>query len=111
MAYQVIHTSTQVRVYGSIASRTDQVLVLAVRNVKVRIRVAVLLRQPEINHVHLTFSLADPCKKVVGLDIAVDERPVVNALDAGDELVSEQQDSLEGELAFAEVEAVFERRT
>ena len=103
------HTDTQVSVDGSVASRARQVLVLTVRDVKVRLRVPVLLRQTKVDDVDLVAALADAHEEVVGLDVAVDEALSVDILDAGDELVGEQQNRLEGELAVAEVEEVLER--
>ena len=105
-----VHTDTQMRVDGRISSGTRQVLVLTVRDVEVRLRIPVLLRQTEVDDVHLVAPLANPHQEVVRLDITVDEALGVDVLDAGDELVGEEQHGLEGELAVAEVEEVFERR-
>ena len=96
------------RVDGSIASRAGQVLVLAVGNVEVRLRVPILLGQTKVDNVDLIPSLANAHQEVVGLDITMDEGLGVDVFDAGDELVGEQQHGLEGELAVAEVEEVFE---
>lgn len=93
---------------GGVTSGTSQVLVLSVRDVEVSLRVAVLLGETEINHVDLVATLADAHEEVVGLDVAVDEALGVDVLDAGDELIGEEQDSLQGELAVAEVEEVLE---
>ena len=75
-------TNAQVGIDGCIACGSRQVLVLAVRDVEVRLRVAVLLRQSEIDHVHLIASLPDAHQEVVRLDVAVDERLGVNVFDA-----------------------------
>jgi hypothetical protein len=107
----VVHTNTQVRVDGGIASSSSQVLVLTIWDVEVRLGVPVLLGQPEIDHVDLVAALSYPHKKVVGLDVAVDEGLGVDVLDSRDELIGEQQHGLEGELAVAEVEEVFEGGT
>ena len=96
------------RVDGSIASRAGQVLVLAVGNVEVRLRVPILLGQTKVDNVDLIPSLANAHQEVVRLDITMDEGLGVDVFDAGDELVGEQQHGLEGELAVAEVEEVFE---
>ena len=101
-------TNTQVRVDGSITSRASQVLVLSVWDVEVRLRVAVLLGQTEVNNVDLVTTLANSHQEVVGLDIAVDEGLGVDVFDAGDKLVGEEQDGLEGELSVAEIEQVLE---
>ena len=105
-----VHTDTQMRVDGRVTSGTRQVLVLTVRDVEVRLRIPVLLRQTEVDDVDLVAPLANPHQEVVRLDITVDEALGVDVLDAGDELVGEEQHGLEGELAVAEVEEVFERR-
>lgn len=88
---------------------TSEVLVLSVRDVEVGLRVAVLLGQTEIDHIDLVTTLANTHEEVVRLDVAVDEGLGVDVLNAGDELVGEQEDGLEGELAVAEVEEVLER--
>lgn len=95
---------------GGITSSTGQVLVLAVRDVEVRLRVTILLGQTEIDDVDLVTTLANAHQEVVGFDITMDEGLGVDVLDAGDELVGEKQNGLQGELAVAEVEEVFERR-
>ena len=95
---------------GGVTGGTSQVLVLSVRNVEVSLRIAVLLGQTEIDHVDLVATLANAHEKVVGLDIAVDEGLGVDVLDAGNELIGEQENGLERELAVAEVEKIFERR-
>ncbi len=96
------------RVDRSVSSGTRQVLVLTVWNVEVSLRITVLLGQTEINNVDLVASLANAHQEVVRLDIAVDEGLGMDVLDAGDELVGKQENSLEGELAVAEVEQVFQ---
>jgi hypothetical protein len=77
-------TNTQVRVDRGVTGGTGQVLVLAVRDVEVGLRVAVLLRETKVDDVDLVPTLADAHEEVVGLDIAVDEVARVNVLDAGD---------------------------
>jgi hypothetical protein len=99
-----------VSVDTGVAGGTSQVLVLSVRNVEVRLRIAVLLGQTEIDNVDLVAALANAHEEVVGLDVTVDERLGVDVLDAGDELVGEQQDGLQRELAVAEVEEIFQGR-
>ena len=102
------HTNTQMRIDGGISGRAGQVLVLTIRDVEVCLRVTVLLGQAEVDDVDLIASLADAHEEVVGLDVAVDEGLGMDVLDAGDELVGEEEDGLEGELAVAEVEEVLE---
>jgi hypothetical protein len=99
-----------VSVDGGVTSGTSQVLVLSVRDVEVGLRVPVLLGETEVDHVDLVAPLADAHEEVVRLDITVDEALGVNVLNTADELVGEQEDSLEGEFAVAEVEEILEGR-
>lgn len=73
-----------------------------------RFWVTVFLGQAEINDIDLVATLADSHEEVVRLDVTVDERLSVNVLDAGDELVGKEKNGLQGELAVAEVEQVFQ---
>ena len=92
----------------SITGSTGQVLVLSVWDVEVRLWVTVLLGQTEINDIDLVTTLSNAHQEVVWLDITVDEGLGVDVLNAGDELVGEQQDSLQRELAVAEVKEILE---
>lgn len=65
-------------------ARCGLTLVLPVGNVQVGLGVPVFLCQPEIDHVDLVASLADPHEEVVGLDVSVDKVARVNVLDSGD---------------------------
>ena len=93
---------------GGITSSTSQVLVLPIRNVEVGLRVTVLLGQTEIDDIDLIAALADAHEEVVRLDITVDEGFGVDVLDAGDKLVGQQKNGLQGELAVAEVEEILQ---
>jgi hypothetical protein len=95
---------------AGIAGGTSQVLVLSVRNVEVRLGIAVLLGQTEIDHIDLVAALANAHEEVVRLDITVDKRLGMDVLNARDELVGKEQDGLQGELAVAEVEKVLQGR-
>jgi hypothetical protein len=105
-----IHTDTQVGVDAGVTGGTSQVLVLSVRDVEVSLGITILLGQTKVNDVDLVAALANAHEEVVGLDIAVDERLGMDVLNAGDELIGEEQDGLQGELAVAEVEEVLEGR-
>jgi hypothetical protein len=98
----------QVGVDAGVACRTRQVLVLTIWDVEVRLGVTILLGQAKVNDVDLVATLANAHEEVVWLDVAVDEGLCVDVLDAGDELVGEQQHRLEGELAVAEVEEILQ---
>jgi hypothetical protein len=99
-----------VSVDAGITSSTSQILVLSVRNVEVRLGIAVLLGQTEIDDVDLVAALANAHEEVVRLDITVDEGLGMDVLDARDELVGKEKDGLQGELAVAEVEEILQRR-
>jgi len=104
----VRRTDTQVGVDRSITSSTGQVLVLTVWDVEVSLWVTVLLGQTEIDNIDLVATLADTHEEVVRLDITVDEGLGVDVLDAGDELVCQQKNGLQRELAVAEVEEILQ---
>ena len=96
---------------GRVTSGTSQVLVLSVRNVEVGLGITVLLGETEIDNVDLVATLADAHEEIIRLDITVDEGLGVDVLDAGDELIGEQEDGLQRELAVAEVEEIFQGGT
>lgn len=73
--------------------------------------VSVLLGQPEVDYVHQVPLLAQPHEKVIRLYVTMDEIPRMDEVGARYELISEQQDRLQGETPRAEVEEIFERRT
>ena len=102
------HTDAQVGVDRSITGGTSQVLVLTVWDMEVRLWVTVLLGQTEINDIDLITTLANAHEEVVRLDVTVDEGLGVDVLDAGDELIGEEQNGLQGELAIAEVEQILQ---
>ena len=95
-------------VNGSVSSSPSEVLVLPVRNVQVRLRVTILLRETEVDDIDLVSSLANSHQEVVGLDVSMDEVSRVNVLDPGDELIGEEQDGLQAELSVAEIEKVLQ---
>ena len=99
-------TDAQVGVDRSITGSAGQVLVLSVWNMEVCLWVTVLLGQTEINDIDLVTTLSDAHQEVVWLDITVNKGLGVDVLDARDELVGEQQNGLQGELAVAEVEEI-----
>ena len=98
----------QVRVDGGVARGARQGLVLAVGDVAVRIEVAVLLGEAEVDDVDRGPAAAGAHEEIVGLDVAVDEGAAVDVLDAADHLQREHDDCLEGELAVAVVEQVLQ---
>jgi len=99
---------TQMSIDRGITGSTSQVLVLTVRNVEVSLWVTVLLGQTEIDDIDLVTTFANAHQEVVRLDITVDEGLGMNVLNAGDELIGEEEDGLQGELAVAEVEEILQ---
>lgn len=93
---------------GGITSSTSQVLVLTVWDVEVSLWVSVLLGQTKINDVDLVTTLTNAHEEVVRLDITMDEGFGVDVFDTGDELIGEKKNSLQGELAVAEVEEILQ---
>ena len=93
---------------GGITSSSGQVLVLPIRDVEVRLWVTVFLGQTEIDDIDLVAALADTHEEVIRLDITVDEGLGMDVLDAGDELIGQQKNGLQGELAVAEVEKILQ---
>lgn len=102
------HTDSQVSVDWGITSGTCQVLVLTVWDVEVSLGVTILLGQTEIDDVDLVTTLTNAHKEVVGLDITVDEGLGVDVLDTGDELIGQEKNGLQGELAVAKVEEILQ---
>lgn len=94
---------------GGVTRRAREVLVLTVGDVLVRLGVAVLLGETEVDHVHDLGALAQADEEVVGLDVAVDEVLRVAVLEAAQQLVGDHQHGLELEAAAAVVEQVLER--
>mmetsp|Transcript_45656 Transcript_45656/g.128936 ORF Transcript_45656/g.128936 Transcript_45656/m.128936 type:complete len:285 (-) Transcript_45656:452-1306(-) len=82
---------SEVCVDGCVSSGAGEVLVFAVGDVLLRLGVAVLLGQSEIDDVHNLCLLAESDEEVVGLDIAMDEVLGVDVLDAVQHLVGEHE--------------------
>lgn len=93
---------------GGVAGGAGEILVLSVRDVEVCLGVAVLLCQTKVDDVNLVATLADAHQEVVGLDVAVDEGFGMNVLDAGDELIGQEENGLERELAVAKIEQILQ---
>ena len=101
-------TDPEMGVNAGITSGTRQVLILSVGDVEMRLGVAIFLGKTEVDDIHLIATLADTHEKIVGLDVTMDERLGVDVLDAGNELVGQEQDRLQRELAVAEIEEVLQ---
>ena len=70
--------------------------------------VTIFLGQTEIDDVNLVATLADAHEEVVWLDVTVDERLRVDVLNTGNELIGEQKNGLQRELAVAEVKEILQ---
>jgi len=103
--------NTKVSADGAVTSSTSQVLTLLVGDVLMSLGVTVLLGETKVDDVDVVTTLASAHQEVVGLDIAMEEVLGVDVFNTGDHLVSKHEGSLEGELAAAEVEEIFERRS
>lgn len=90
---------------------SGEVLVLTVRDVEVRLGVTVFLSETKIDDIDLVTTLADTHQEVVRFDITVDKGFGVDIFDPGDELVGQQKNGLQSELAVAEVEEILQTRT
>jgi len=75
-------TDAQMSIDTGITCSTGKVLILTIWDVEVRLWVAVLLGQAEIDHVDLVATLADTHKEVVRLDVTMDEGLGMDVLDA-----------------------------
>lgn len=93
---------------GGITSSTSQVLVLTVWDVEVSLWVSVLLGQTEVDNINLVTTLTNTHEEIIRLDITMNEGFGMNVLDAGNKLIGKEKDSLQRELAVAEVEEIFQ---
>lgn len=85
---------SQVGVDGGISGGACQILALSVGDV-LAVSLDVSLGQAEVQDEYFVGSFVQPNAEIVGLDIPVDEVPVVDILDPGDHLVDEHEDSLQ----------------
>lgn len=96
-----------------IARSAAEALTLAIGNVLLGSGVTVLLCHAKIDHVNQvgTGGVGSPNKEVVGLDVTIDERALVDGLHPRDHLLRDHHHCLEAELAAAPVEQVFQARS
>lgn len=73
--------------------------------------VAVFFRQAKVNDIHLRATATNTHQEIIGLDIAVEKAAGMDILDATNELVGQEQDSFEGELAIAIIEQILQGGT
>jgi hypothetical protein len=99
---------SQMSVDTGVASGTSQVLVLTVWNMEMSLGVTVFLRKTEVDNVDLVTTLPNAHQEVVRFDVTVDEGLGMDVLDARDQLIREEKDSLQGEFAVAEVEEILQ---
>ena len=101
-------TNSQMSIDTCITSSTSQVLILAVRDVEVSLRVTVFLGQAEVNNVDLISTLPNAHEKVIGFDVTVNKGFGVDVLDTRYKLISEEQHCLQGEFSVAEIEQILQ---
>jgi hypothetical protein len=99
-----------VRVDGDVPSRPCQIFALFVGNV-LAVPLEETLGQPKIDEVEFARGSFEPNAEVFRLDVAVQELPAVNILNAGNHLVEKHEDCLEGEPAAYILEEGLEGRT
>ena len=73
--------NTKVSVDGGVTGSAGEVLVLPVGNVKMGLRVSVLLGKAEIDHIDLVATFPDPHQEIVRLDVTVNEVARVDVFD------------------------------
>ena len=95
-------------VNGGITGSSSQIFALSVGDM-LAITLDVTFSQPKVQNENLIGSFVQPNAEVIRLDVPVDEVSVVHVLDAGDHLVDEHEDGLEGELAEGLVEEGLQR--
>lgn len=81
------------------------------RDVCTLVGVAVLLGKAEVDYVHDIGPVFDPNDEIVRLDVAVDEVPVVDELQASEELDPQHHRRLHGEFPSTVVEEILQTRT
>lgn len=69
---------------GCITGSASQILVLAVRDMQMSLRVTVLLCETKINDIDLVATLADTHQEVVWFDVTMNEIFGMNVFDTGD---------------------------
>lgn len=91
-------TSAKMRVDAHVPRRPAQTLALPVRNVLLRLWVAILLGHAEIHDVNHVGGLCarSADQEVVGLDVAIDEVLLVDSLDSGELATSARRKGLIG---------------
>jgi hypothetical protein len=102
----VARTYTQMRVNGSIANSTNQLLVLTKRDVIFGLGIAILLGETKINYIDLVATHSKSHVEGVRFDIPVDEKPFMYTLDTRDKLICKQEHRLQRKLAVAAVQVV-----
>ena len=75
------------------------------------LRISKPFSEAEINHVQQMLFFVNAYQKVIRLHVSVQEMVVMQELYSLNHLVTQHQDSLEGELSLAESHEVFQART
>lgn len=75
-----------------VSRRSRQILVLLVWDMKMSAWIPILFRQPKINNIDLVSALAQSHQEIIRLDVAMEKVFRVDVFNAGDELISQEQD-------------------
>lgn len=97
-----------VRVDGSVTGGAGEILVLAVGDVLMGARIAVLLGQSEVDNVNDGLTLAESDEEIIRFDVAMNEGLGVHVFEATDQLIREHQYRLELKSASAVIKQIFE---
>lgn len=64
-------TYSQMRVDRGIPRSSCEILILSIRNMLVRLRVSVLLREPVVYYIHNIGLLPQPYQEIIGLNVSM----------------------------------------
>ena len=92
---------------GSVSGGSGKVFALSVRDV-LAISLNVPFGESEVKNEDLVAGFVESDAEVIGLDISVDEVPVMNVLNPLNHLIDEDQHTFQGELSEGLVEQRFE---
>jgi hypothetical protein len=101
----------QVCIYTSIPCSTSQILILAVRNMLMCLRITVLLTKTVINYENNIRFPPQPNQVIVRFDITMDVTLWMHELNTLNHLISNHNHSLQREFPVAQVEQIFNTRT
>lgn len=104
-------TNSQMGIDAGIAGCPRQVFILTIWYVEMGFWVTVLLSQTEVDDVDLVPTLSNAHQEIVRFDVTMDKGLGMNVFNAGNELIGQQKDRLQGEFAIAKVEQILQARS